>query len=149
MIKDINCLKKIWIKIFYFIILIILLCLFLSCNSMIISNFTLNAIYVRLFFSQNIVFWNLNIYQMISSKNIHIYVFYVTTIAFKCKANLSYLMLSSSTNIMTPLALCFELSRSIILSKSSVLAFLRIFSLTATQMLYSPARAMKLAMPWK
>jgi len=48
---------------------------------------------------------------------------------------------------MTPLALCFELSRSIILSKSSVLAFLRIFSLIATQMLYSDERAIKLAIP--
>lgn len=58
-----------------------------------------------------------------------------------------YLMLSSSTNNTTPLALCFELSRSTILSKSSVFAFLRIFSLTATQIPYSVDSEIKLAMP--
>lgn len=67
----------------------------------------------------------------------------------KKKKKTKYLMLSSSTNKMTPLALCLDPSRSIIRSKSSARELRRIFSLIATHMLYSEARPMKRAIPWR
>lgn len=58
-----------------------------------------------------------------------------------------YLVLSSSTNMMTPLALALVRRCSTILSKSSVLALRRIFSELAMQIPADVASSMKDAMP--